>query len=141
MPLNPGRPRVHPTHQGGRGFPASPQGELLLLVAGSLFSGDLFYEGAEEREARFTALAAEVTQQDPEFVALLATYARQVLGLRSGPSALVAHLFWWGPVEVAEGAAQRVWLRGDEHLETLAYTRAQGWKIRKALKRGTSSWL
>lgn len=141
MPFDPERPRVLHTHQGGRGFPASPQGELLLLVAGSLFSGDLFYERAAEREARFALLAAEVTQQDPEFVALLATYARQVLGLRSGPSALVAHLFWWGPVEVARGTAQRVWLRGDEHLETLAYTRAQGWRIRKALKRAVAQRL
>jgi 60 kDa SS-A/Ro ribonucleoprotein len=74
-------------------------------------------------------------------VASLAQYARQVLGLRSGPSALVAHLFWWGPKEVAKEAAQGVWLRGDEHLETLAYTRAQGWKITKGLKKAVASRL
>ncbi|WP_233493248.1 MULTISPECIES: TROVE domain-containing protein [unclassified Meiothermus] len=67
-------------------------------------------------------------------MALLAAYARQVLGLRSGPAALLAHLFWWGPTALAEEVAPKVWLRGDEHLETLAYTRLQGWKIRKSLK-------
>ena len=34
-----------------------------------------------------------------------------------------------------------MWLRGDEHLETLAYTRAQGWKITKALKKAVASRL
>jgi hypothetical protein len=115
--------------------------ELLLLIAGSLFSGDTFYEGDPSWQERLYELAAALSQKDPRYVGALAQYARQVLGLRSGPSALVAHLFWWGPREVAEEAAQGVWLRGDEHLETLAYTRAQGWKIRKALKRAVAKRL
>ncbi|RIH81542.1 60 kDa SS-A/Ro ribonucleoprotein [Meiothermus luteus] len=129
------------THQGGCGFAPTAKQELLLLLAGSLFAGDLFYEGRGERERRFFDLAARVTQEDPEFVSILATYARQVLGLRSGPAALLAHLFWWAPREVALGTAPRVWLRGDEHLETLAYTRAQGWKLKKALKKAVAKRL
>jgi 60 kDa SS-A/Ro ribonucleoprotein len=129
------------TYEGGRAYLAAPEMELLLLLAGSLFSGDTFYEGDLSRRERFYELAHALSQKDPQYVAALAQYGRQVLGLRSGPSALVAHLFWWGPKEVAEEAAQGVWLRGDEHLETLAYTRAQGWKIRKALKRAVASRL
>jgi 60 kDa SS-A/Ro ribonucleoprotein len=129
------------TYEGGTGFLSSPETELLLLVAGSLFSGDTYYEEDESRKERFHHLTSKVSQKDPHFVASLAQYARQVLGLRSGPSALVAHLFWWGPKEVAKEAAQGVWLRGDEHLETLAYTKAQGWKITSGLKKAVASRL
>jgi 60 kDa SS-A/Ro ribonucleoprotein len=129
------------TYEGGTGFLARPEAELLLLVAGSLFSGDSYYEKDESRKERFHNLASEVSRKDPHFVASLAQYARQVLGLRSGPSALVTHLFWWGPKEVAEEAARGVWLRGDEHLETLAYARAYGWKITKGLKKAVASRL
>jgi hypothetical protein len=82
-----------------------------------------------------------VTQADPEFVAALAVFTRQGLGLRSGPSALLAHLFWWGPTPLARETAREVWLRGDEHLETLAYTKAQGWKLRKSLKQAIAERL
>lgn len=129
------------TYEGGRGFAPSAAMELLLLVTGSLFSGDTFYEGDVERKERLARLAEQVTQADPEFVAALAVYARQGLGLRSGPSALLAHLFWWGPTALAREVAQGVWLRGDEHLETLAYTQAQGWKLRKALKQAVAERL
>ena len=131
----------HTTHQGGKGYPASPEVELLLLVAGSLFSGDTFYEAEGERHARFAGLAQDMVRRDPHFVGSLAVFARQVLGLRSGPSALVAHLFWEGPRELAQRVATQVWLRGDEHLETLAYTRGQGWKVRKALKKAVAERL
>jgi hypothetical protein len=114
------------TYEGGTGFRASPETELLLTVAGALFSGDTHYEKDQSRKERLYRLANEVSQRDPHFVASLAQYARQVLGLRSGPSAPVAHLFWWGPKELAREAARGVWLRGDEHLETLAYTKPQG---------------
>ena len=129
------------TYEGGVGYLPSPEMELLLLVVNSLFSGDTFYEEDASRRRRFSDLAQLFSQRDPLYVSALARYARQVLGLRSGPSALVAHLFWWGPREVAEAAARGVWLRGDEHLETLAYTRAQGWKITKGLKRAVASRL
>lgn len=129
------------THEGGRGFAPSAAMELLLLVTGSLFSGDTFYERDIHRKDRLARLAEPVTQTDPEFVAALAVYARQGLGLRSGPSALLAHLFWWGPTALAREVARGIWLRGDEHLETLAYTQAQGWKLRKALKQAVAERL
>jgi len=129
------------THEAGRGFAPSAAMELLLLVTGSLFSGDTFYERGAQRKERLARLAEPVTQADPEFVAALAVFARQGLGLRSGPSALLAHLFWWGPTALAREVAQEVWLRGDEHLETLAYTQAQGWKLRKALKQAVAERL
>ena len=129
------------THQGGKAYAPTPEWELFLLVAGSLFSGDSFYEDHQERTTRFFRLAREVTARDPEWVASLAVFARQTLGLRSGPSALVAHLFWEGPRELALATAFQVWLRGDEHLETLAYTRLQGWKLRKSLKKAVAQRL
>lgn len=144
MGFNQNRPESwteHPTHQGGRGFKPSPQQELFLLVSAALFSGDAYYEKDGDRAQRLYSLASELTVKDPQYVADLAIYARNVLGLRSGPSALVAHLFWEGPVEEARRAARGVWLRGDEHLETLAYTLAQGWKLRHALKEAVAERL
>lgn len=115
MGFNQNRPESwteHPTHQGGRGFKPSPQQELFLLVSAALFSGDAYYEKDGDRAQRLYSLASELTVKDPQYVADLAIYARNVLGLRSGPSALVAHLFWEGPVEEARRAARGVWLRG-----------------------------
>ncbi|MGC8947250.1 MAG: TROVE domain-containing protein [Anaerolineae bacterium] len=131
------------THEGGTGFKPSPQMELLLLVSNSLFSGDTFYETGDERVRRFRDLTDRLLKDDPVFVAELAKFARQVLGLRSAPSAIVAHLFWSRdvPEELGRDAAFGVWLRGDEHLETIAYTKAMGWKLRKRLLRAIADRL
>jgi hypothetical protein len=47
------------------GYLVSPETELLLLVAGSLFSGDTFYEGDLSRRERFYELARALSQKDP----------------------------------------------------------------------------
>jgi len=57
--------RVALTYEGGTGYLASPEMELLLLVAGSLFSGDTFYEGDLSRRERFYELARALSQKDP----------------------------------------------------------------------------
>ena len=132
-----------PTHEGGAGFKPSPQMELLLLVSTSLFAGDTFYEKNDERVQRLQDLMDRLLKDDPIFVAELAKFARQVLGLRSAPSAMVAHLFWDRnvPEGLVRDAAFGVWLRGDEHLETLAYTKMAGWKFRKRLLRAIADRL
>ncbi len=137
--VSPGYVPETTTYEGGPGYFMTPELELFVLVGASLFSGDSYYEGDEERKGRFYSLVEEVISRNPSYVADLAIYARRVLGLRSGPSAMVAHLFWSGPKEEATRASRGVWVRGDEHLETLAYTLANGWKVKSSLKRAVAN--
>lgn len=139
--VSPGYVPETTTYEGGSGYFMTPELELFVLVGASLFSGDSYYESDEERKGRFYSLVEEVVSKNPSYVADLAIYARRVLGLRSGPSAIVAHLFWSGPKEEAIRASRGVWVRGDEHLETLAYTLANGWKVKSSLKKAVANKL
>lgn len=134
------------TYEGAKAYRRSPHGELFVLVASSLFLGDnTYYEYGGERVERFTNLATTLSNEDPEFVAALANYARGELGLRSNSTALVAHLFYSDALEKARdlvfATARAVWQRGDDHLETLAYVKAMGWKMRNALKKAIAERL
>jgi len=117
-----------------------PKKRLFLLVGGNLFFGETFFEEKPSRQKELYELARALCEEDPHYVAALAQYARQVLGVRSGPSALVAHLFRWGPEALGEEAARGVWLE-DEYLETLAYAKAQGWDVTSGLKRAVAERL
>jgi 60 kDa SS-A/Ro ribonucleoprotein len=132
---------VH-TYEGGKGFIRTSQEELYLLVATTLFAGDSFYESNVTRLERFRKLVARVLEEKngPQFVVSLAIYAREVLNLRTTPTLLTVEAFLHG-VESAEKAAQYVWLRGDEHLEALAYTKIVGSKYTKRFLRAVAGRL
>lgn len=134
------------TYEGAKAYKRSPHGELFTLVASSLFLGDnTYYEYGGERVERFINLATTLSKEDPEYVASLANYARNELGLRSNPAALVAHLFYSNALEerrdLVLATAKKVWQRGDDHLETLAYVKAVGWKLRSNLKKAIAERL
>jgi len=129
-----------PTQSAAYEHPVSLKWKLLSLVVGNLFFGETFFEEKPLRQEELYKLARALCEEDPHYVAALAQYARQVLGVRWGPSALVAHLFRWGPEALGEEAARGVWLE-DEYLETLAYTKAQGWDITSGLKRAVAERL
>lgn len=117
------------THEGGRGFAMNAKEELYILVAGSLMSGDSFYEKQDDRMARFRALVAKVAQENngPEFIAALTKYAREQLYLRTTPAMLAGEAFLLH-LSTADKAGEYAWKRGDDHLETLAYVKATGAK-------------
>lgn len=124
------------TYEGGTGFQTTdPRLELYLLACGSLMLGDTFYQSKDERVKRFRRLVRETLGivGEGRFVANLAMYAREQLHLRQLPTLLTAELFLNGEGEYGAEAARRVWVRGDEHLEAIAY--ADQFKT-KALPRG-----
>ena len=130
------------THEGGRAFPMDPAHELYLLVVSSLMSGDTFYEAQDVRVERFqTLVRAVMLQGDQDFLVGLAAYAREKMYLRTTPTMLTAELFACGHEGLAAKAAERVWVRGDEHLEALSYFKSMGYKRTKALLRAVAKRL
>ncbi|MBB6098562.1 hypothetical protein HNR42_001996 [Deinobacterium chartae] len=130
------------TLEGGRAFTRPPEEELYLLVAASLFSGDAFYETDADRLARFRSLFARVAAREggERFLEGLTRYAREVLLLRTTPTMLAAEALLQG-LEGAERMAQSAWVRGDEHLEALAYVQSVGAKRTKRLCRAVAARL
>lgn len=122
------------THEGGRAYVQAPEQELYQLAAASLVMGDTFYEKGDERLARLRSLLDTVcqTERGRAFVPALAAHCRDKMYLRSLPAALVAESFLH-KLYGAEAAATAVWLRGDEHLESMAYVRAVGSKFPKRM--------
>jgi len=109
---------VTQNYEGAKAYIMSGEMELYSAVATTGLN-DSFYEKKDERLARIRQLVA---QNDPEFVARLAAYARQSLHLRSIPMVLA--------VELAKSNAGKPWLRktvnavvqrADEITELLAY--------------------
>ena len=133
---------IRQTHEGGRAYPMDPAQELYLTVVSSLLSGDNFYESRDDRLERLqTLIRAVILQGDQDFVLGLAAYAREKMYLRTAPTVLSAELFARGHEGIAAKAAERVWQRGDEHLEALAYFKVMGYKRTKALLRAVAKRL
>ena len=122
------------THEGGKGFKRDPRNEIYSLVVTSFLSGDSFYEKQDERLQRMRSLISEVLsmKNGREFLAGLAVYARNQMNMRSAPTMLSTELFV-SKVEGAEKVAEQIWLRGDEHLEALAYLKGTETKRPKRL--------
>ncbi len=140
------------THEGGLALTPSERGEFLALVLNWL-PGSTFYEGKGERERRYLALLSSLLLHDPGFVADLAAYSRQALGLRTVGAYLVGALFLAGsevsrragyPSEaraLALRAARAVWRRGDEHLQTLGHLAYLGLPFPKLLRQAVRAHL
>lgn len=109
---------VTTNHEGAKAYRLTPELELYTAVVTSLLS-DTYYEKPDARLARIQAL---IRQNDPQFVAKLAIYAREKMYLRSLPLVLVTEL-----AKIHQGdnlvsrATNRVVQRADEITELLAY--------------------
>jgi len=105
-------------HEGAPVYELTPQLELYAAVATAALN-DQFYESAGARLQRLRQLIA---QNEPQFVAQLAVYAREQLHLRSVPLVLAVELaqIHRGDSLVSRLVA-RVVQRADEITELLAY--------------------
>lgn len=109
---------VTTNYEGAKAYRLTPELELYTAVVTSLLS-DSYYEKADARLVRIQAL---IRQNDPQFVAKLAVYAREKMYLRSLPLVLVTEL-----AKIHQGdnlvsrATNRVVQRADEITELLAY--------------------
>jgi hypothetical protein len=136
-------PVVTKTHEGGLGFKPEYMTELFTLATNSMWNGDTFYEKEDARLNRFHQLCEACSQDEKGrlFLASLAIYAREQMDLRSTPAMLAAELYLnYNPWK--HEAANRIWLRGDEHLETMAYcNKLLGCKYPKALLKNVANRL
>lgn len=109
---------VTTNYMGAKAYRLTPELELYTAVVTSLLS-DSYYEKTDARLARIQAL---IRQNEPQFVAKLAVYAREKMYLRSLPLVLVTEL-----AKIHQGdnlvsrATNRVVQRADEITELLAY--------------------
>jgi len=81
------------THEGAKSFEKGYAMELYQAVVTTLFGEGKFYENSDERGKRLTRLVNRCVENDEaEFVAKLAIYARERMHLRSVPLFLVVTL-------------------------------------------------
>lgn len=122
------------TAEDGKGFKSTPMMELYRVITTSLLTGDSFYESNNSRVSRIRELIREIAimPRGMEFLAGLAVYTRDKMYLRTSPTILTAELFIH-KLEGAQLVADRIWKRGDEFLEALAYLKVQNLKRPKQL--------
>lgn len=103
-------------HEGATAWSLTPELELYTAVVTASLSNS-FYEKQDERVERIASLVAKV---DPEFVAKLAVYTRNVMNLRSIPLLLVVELAKvHSGDDLVSRTVEKVVQRADEIMELL----------------------
>jgi hypothetical protein len=113
-------PKKHQTtnHEGALAWKTGPAAELYAAVVTASLN-DKFYESSDKRLERIRELIA---QNEPQFVAKLAVYARTQMHLRSVPLVLVVELAKvHAGDDLVSRTVARVVQRADEITELLAY--------------------
>ncbi|GAA5047434.1 hypothetical protein HNP84_000368 [Thermocatellispora tengchongensis] len=129
------------THEGAPGYARDTKSELFLLAVANMVGEDTFYEGKNERDARFRALVHKVAVDDGEWMAAFLTWLRGTGNMRT---ASVVGALEAVAARLAEGLAggnrqmvAAVLQRADEPGEALAYWTSQyGRAVPKPVKRG-----
>lgn len=125
------------THERGIGFERDTKSELFLTAVTSLFGESTFYETAT-RDDRLLDLIRATTATDPEWVAKLVSYVRDVAQLRSVAVVLAAEYVAAGGPD-GRAVVNAALKRADEPGEMLAYwTNRYGRSLPKPIKRGVS---
>lgn len=129
------------THEGAPGYARDPKSELFLLAVSNMVGEQTFYEGADERDARFRSLVHVIAVDDPDWFTDFVRWLRTEANMRS--AALVAALEGArARVEAGEHGRSRQMVdaamaRADEPGEALAYwTGRYGRTVPKPVKRG-----
>lgn len=103
-------------HEGATAWSLTPELELYTAVVTASLS-DSFYEKQDERVERIASLVGKV---NPEFVAKLAVYTRNVMNLRSIPLLLVVELAKvHSGDDLVSRTVEKVVQRADEIMELL----------------------
>jgi hypothetical protein len=127
------------THEEAPGYALDARSALVTLAVVNMVGEDTFYEGGSERDARFRSLIAEVTHEDPKFVAGLVPWLRRTANMRSASIVTaVEYVLAGGPN--GRAVVRDAIARADEPAETLAYTlsRTGGRRIPAAIKRAVA---
>lgn len=125
-----------PTHERGVGASRDPKSELFILAISYLAERSFYETTAEAREQRLSLLVHAVTTDDPEWVAALVPWLRNVANLRSVAIVIAGEYVAAGGPHgraVVASACQRA----DEPAEMLGYwTSRFGRSLPMPVKRG-----
>ena len=132
-----GKPTAR-TFEGARALVRDPKSELFLLAITNMVRENTFYEGADERDARFVQLVHAVTQSDPDWVRRFVPWLRNVALMRSAAIVAAAEYVAAGGAN-GRSVVDSAIARADEPAEMLAYWLAyHGRKIPQPVKRGVA---
>ncbi len=84
------RPKKVLNKEMAKAYKPSRKLELVLRAATTLGKADKFYESALESDRAYRELIRDVTRHDPEFVMKTAFYVRNVMGLRTPATVMIA---------------------------------------------------
>ncbi len=126
------------TYEGAPGHARDTKSELFLLAVTNMVGENPFYEGADERDQRFTELTIAVAHEDPNWTSSFLAWLRAEGNMRSAPLVAAAELVRAKPAGMRTRAVvNSVLQRADEPSEILAYWLGKyGKPIPIALKRG-----
>lgn len=126
------------THEGGVGFSRDPKSELFLLAVANMVGEKTFYEDVNSRDVRFEALVAQVTRDDPDWIARFVPYLRETMNMRSA-SLVMAALYVYAGGPKGRAVVDSALKRPDEPAEMIGYWLSQrGRHIPKPVKRGVA---
>jgi hypothetical protein len=124
------------THEGAPAFSRDAKSELFTLAVTNMVGEDTFYEAKSERDQRFQRLIAQVTSDDPGWIARFVPFLRNEMGMRSAAVVMACeYVKAGGPFgrRVIDAAC----VRADEPAEVLGYWRSKyGRAIPKPVRRG-----
>jgi hypothetical protein len=134
------------THEGGAGFSREAKSELFLLAVTNMVSEKTFYESGKKRDARFADLVRAVAIEDPDWVARLVPYLRDVMNMRSAAVVMAAelvHAKLTRPVPDSKISNRAIissaLSRADEPAEMLGYWMSEwGKALPQPVKRGVA---
>ncbi|MEU5060359.1 MULTISPECIES: TROVE domain-containing protein [unclassified Streptomyces] len=129
------------THEGATGHLRDARSELFLLAVSNLVSTDAFYESADDRDDRYSALVRQLAVEDPEWTAGLLGWLRGEGNMRTaalvGAAEFVKARIDAGEPGHSRQAVDSVLQRADEPGELLGYwTSRHGRRLPKPVKRG-----
>ena len=113
------RPETHTNFEGSEAFKLDPQMALYSTVCTSMLMPKYYRQNTE---AQLNELRYLISNNDPEFVARLAVYAREKMFMRTIPLVLVVELArLYNRGSALKKAVARVVARPDEIVELIAY--------------------
>ncbi|WP_407992132.1 TROVE domain-containing protein [Kitasatospora sp. CMC57] len=137
--MAPGTPLAN--HECGTGYVREPKTELFVLAAANFVAQRSFYESAEARDDRYSALVRRLAVSDPEWALGLLRWLRQDARLRTaslvGAAEFTRARLAAGAPGHSRQAIDAVLQRPDEPGELLAYwTTRYGRTLPSPVKRG-----
>jgi len=126
------------THEGGAGHSRDAKSELFLLAVTNMVGEKTFYEDGKSRDARFEALIAQVTREDPDWITRFVPFLRDTMNMRSASLVMAAeYVRAKGPNgrKVIDSALKRA----DEPAEMIGYWMGHyGKHLPQPVKRGVA---